>query len=398
MRDFTTRSGRWLHQALGLLSHERVRTLVSVLADSRGPQRDAASHLGSAMEWLCRAQDATGSGGVSYGYGVLEGWWPEYPETTGYCIPTFLRYARLTGEQQFRDRALRMAEWELTVQSPDGGIVGGPLSRKNHRPRIAFDTGQVLQGWVAAYRETGDVRFLDASERAAGWLVANNRSNGGWHDHDWRGRFRRHAYDARTAWALLELYDVAPQSAYREAAQQNLDWTMQCQLANGWFRENSFEPGAPALTHTIAYVLEGLVESWRRLQDARLLEAAVRGAEALREQYERGGWLPATFDARWESRDHYSCVTGCAQSSIVWLQLSRITGQPEFRDAALRMNCWLRSVQVEGVANADARGGIPGSHPCYGAYERLRLPNWAAKFFADAMLAECELSKDAQER
>jgi len=50
-------------------------------------------HLQAAMEWLCRTQDVTGCGGISAGYSFYEGWRPPYPETTGYTIPTFLRYA-----------------------------------------------------------------------------------------------------------------------------------------------------------------------------------------------------------------------------------------------------------------------------------------------------------------
>jgi hypothetical protein len=32
------------------------------------------------------------------------------------------------------------------------------------------------------------------------------------------------------------------------------------------------------------------------------------------------------------------------------------------------------------------RGAIKGSQPAWGAYSRLTFPNWATKFFVDAML------------
>jgi hypothetical protein len=32
------------------------------------------------------------------------------------------------------------------------------------------------------------------------------------------------------------------------------------------------------------------------------------------------------------------------------------------------------------------RGGIKGSHPIWGGYDPFRYPNWAAKFFIDAMM------------
>ena len=34
------------------------------------------------------------------------------------------------------------------------------------------------------------------------------------------------------------------------------------------------------------------------------------------------------------------------------------------------------------------RGAIPGSSPIRGAYSRFEFPNWAAQFFADALLME----------
>lgn len=34
------------------------------------------------------------------------------------------------------------------------------------------------------------------------------------------------------------------------------------------------------------------------------------------------------------------------------------------------------------------RGAIPGSAPMWGAYSRFEFPNWAAKFFADALMMD----------
>jgi hypothetical protein len=34
------------------------------------------------------------------------------------------------------------------------------------------------------------------------------------------------------------------------------------------------------------------------------------------------------------------------------------------------------------------RGAIAGSAPIWGAYSRFEFPNWAAKFFADALMMD----------
>lgn len=78
---------------------------------------------------------------------------PAYPETTGYIIPTFYRYAALTGDNDVRERARRMADWEIEIQHPSGGVLAGALGDSD-QPTV-FNTGQVLFGWVRAFEEEG---------------------------------------------------------------------------------------------------------------------------------------------------------------------------------------------------------------------------------------------------
>lgn len=371
-----------------LLSLRTVCTVTRLLM-ARSESGDARSHLGRAMEWLARAQDSVGGGGVSYGFGLLEGWWPPYPETTGYCVPTFLKYARLVGDGRFSDRAHAMASWELSVQRADGGFAGGPIGRASPHA-IPFDTGQVLQGWVAMHREGGGPELLAGAHRAANWLVASLASNGAWCDERVPARPIPRSYNARTAWALLELDAVAPRPDCRDAARRNIEWTLSCQHDNGWFSNCAFFPGKPPLTHTIAYVLEGLIGASHYLDDERILGAAIHTADALHRVYRKLGWLPATFDESWRSRDRYACIPGCAQTALVWRLIATLTRRRDLAEAAQDMNRWLRSVQLSIRGAPDLHGGLPGSSPIYGAYEPLRLPNWAAKFFADTMLAEIE--------
>src|SRR6267154_4038335 len=119
--------GKMKLRTIHLPSLCRLRATLQLLSSRRRLPGETQVHLQSAMQWLCRAQDATGNGGISYGYGFLEGWLPAYPETTGYAIPTFLRYASFIGEDSYVKRALIMAEWELTVQATDGGFAGGHI-------------------------------------------------------------------------------------------------------------------------------------------------------------------------------------------------------------------------------------------------------------------------------
>ena len=139
-----------------------------------------------AAEWIARAQDATGEGGFSYGYlpsRKSRGWQPAYPETTGYTIPTLFDYADLTGDEEYRRRAIDMARFVCRCQMSSGAIYGGTVRTQPDGPPVAFNTGMVLLGLLAAYRHTNDALFANAARRAAEFLLA---------DIDPDGLFRSH--------------------------------------------------------------------------------------------------------------------------------------------------------------------------------------------------------------
>src|SRR5688572_28984045 len=103
----------------------RVRQRLRDLAGVKTRRTERDEHLRATMQWLCRAQDAAGGGGVARSYSLRwqrahgrRGWLAAYPETTGYIIPTFFDYAARSGDATYRDRALRMASWEIDVQMP----------------------------------------------------------------------------------------------------------------------------------------------------------------------------------------------------------------------------------------------------------------------------------------
>jgi hypothetical protein len=60
---------------------------------------------------------------------------------------------------------------------------------------------------------------------------------------------------------------------------------------------------------------------------------------------------------------------------------------PGYLVAARRAIAFVASTQDLMADHPGVRGGIAGSYPIYGRYGRFKYPNWAAKFFADALLA-----------
>jgi len=76
-----------------------------------------------------------------------------------------------------------MAEWEIEIQMPSGAVQGGMVCTPERQVAAVFNTGMVLQGWSAAYRATGDARFIDAGRRAADFLVDDMRDDGHFRSH-----------------------------------------------------------------------------------------------------------------------------------------------------------------------------------------------------------------------
>lgn len=362
-------------EALGLLLKD--------LAPRRHPVLDTARHLEEAARWLLRAQAATPDDGVSGGYSFEDGWIASYPETTGYTIPTLLAYSDYAGEPAYAERALAMARWELTVQLDSGGFPGHFVDRSN--PPVVFNTGQVIFGLLAAFEASRDEVFLRAARRAGDWLARVQDADGAWRRFDYLDQM--HSYNTRTAWALLELALALDDNALLEASRRHLDWACAQQRADGWFDHVGFAPGQAAFLHTIAYASQGLLEAGVRLKEARYITAAERTCRAVRSHMRDDGWIPGAFERDWRPA-RYSCLTGNAQMAVQWLRLHDPARDDEWLEAALRATRFLKSTQDCETGNAHVRGAIKGSHPIWGRYLFGTYPNWATKFFMDALLLE----------
>jgi hypothetical protein len=377
------------------------RRFVRDLLCPRFPARAPEQHLQEAMRWLCQAQDAVGGGGVARSYSLRwnrahkkKGWLDAYPETTGYIIPTFFDYAAFSGESEYRQRALRMAGWEIEVQLTNGAVQGGTVAFPP-TPAV-FNTGQVLFGWSRAFLETEDERFRDAAARAADFLVSAQDPDGAW-----RRKGSKYArpgvnlYDARTAWGLIEAFRVTANPKHREAGRRNLEFVLSQQHSNGWFPHCCLDDDNRPLLHTSAYTIEGLLEAGVLLEDLRFVEAARRPLDILLSLQRRDGSLAGQFNDNWRPAARWTCLTGDAQIALSWLSLFQLTGNKEYLEAARRINRFIMATQDLTAIDPGVRGGIKGSQPIWAEYSPFEYPNWAAKFFVDALLTEVKLMRQA---
>ena len=274
-----------------------------------------------------------------------------------------------------------MAEWLRTVQLDSGAFPSGTGGTGS--PSV-FNTGQIVFGMVRTHEETKEEPYRRAAREACDWLVDQQAADGYWDRHDYLGEV--HAYSTRVAWALLEAAELLPERAdiYREAARRNFEWAVGLQAENGWFDRAGFDAESTPFLHTIAYTVRGLLEGAIALEHRDFTAAARRSADALRSIQERHGTLKGAYDASW-SPSWYYCLTGNAQMAIVWLRLYQVTGERSYLSAAREAIEFLKRRQVL-APTPIIRGALAGSYPIVGSYQALRFPNWAAKFFADALL------------
>lgn len=368
-------------------------------------ERDHGPHLRAAIDWLAAAQDATPDDGISRGYGVAynsyfrrRGWQPSYPETTGYIIPTLFEAAVHLDRPELADRAVRAARWEHDVQLESGAVQGGVIGQG--RTPAVFNTGQVMLGWLAALERTGDPRFAEATRRAGDYLVSVQESNGHWRKGN--SAFAKSdttLYNARVAWALAEAGIRLEVEAFRKAAHRNLIAVAELQGNNGWFPYCCLTDPKRPLLHTLAYTIRGLLEGGRVLGDQQLLDAAIRGANALLSRVREDGWMPGRFHPDWSAAADWSCLTGEAQMANNWMRLFMITGDRRWLGPVPRVLQFLKRTQNRTSDDPGLRGGIKGSYPLSGEYGRFEILNWATKYFADALMRhEQVLRGSARER
>jgi len=375
---------------------EHARLLWSQMAHRRR-NRDAGltdrDHLMAASAWLCRAQDEMSDGGLGGRYSLFAGWTSSYPETTGYIIPTLLALARYLRDDRFEARAGRAVRFLLGVQLPDGAFPGGEVGDNTVNPAV-FNTAQILGGFTAWHRCTGDPETLQAADRAARWLVSFQEPDGAWRRHVYGGVVT--TYTAHASCWLAEFGEYRAIQAYRDAAGRHLDWVLGQQDAEtGWFDLAGFtaedHAARRAVLHTIAYTLWGVLRTAEILGRSDGVAAVVRAARPIAQQLQRLGWLPGVFDHRWRACAPYACLTGNAQMALTWLRLYRHTGSVEWRQAACQALALVAGAQPMFTRDRNLRGGIPGSAPIWGGYISYALPNWAAKFFIDGLLEKMEI-------
>ena len=350
--------------------------------------QDLKHRIMYAASWLSKAMDVCKEAGVSHSYNVFLGWASAYPETTGYIIPTFLTISKVLKQPEYEKRALILGKWLLTIQDGEGWYQAGKIGGTK-KPSI-FNTGQILFGLNALYQHTGDESFKHASIKAAEWIVRSQEKDGSWRRYVYNQT--AHTYYIRVSQALSENYVLYDQSQLKDNIYSNLDWLKgNYEEQHRWLDKTGFKENSTVHLHTIAYAIEGLFQVTYVLGDNDGLEISVNLAEKVASLQAGSGKIPGGFKKYWRP-SNYACLTGISQMASVWLDIYRLLGMDKYLSHAIAANSYVMTKQSSNILRRNTNGGISGSHPLWGKYLYFRYPNWAAKFFIDALIEQLALT------
>ncbi|MBK6901345.1 MAG: hypothetical protein IPH04_00640 [Saprospirales bacterium] len=334
----------------------------------------------AALNWLQRSIDVhEGKGSAATLF--FGKWAPAYPETTGYLIETLLDYGHFLGECKWLEYARGCGDWLLEVQHTDGSFPA--LYAHSGKPSV-FNTGMILFGLSRLCREEESQRFVPALQKATAWLLSELAPEGSWPAHGYVEGFIP-SYYTRAVWGLLEANKVLMNPEVEEAMRKALGFYAPRIKENGLVEHWGFHPGKPAFTHTIAYTWRGFWESALLLGEKDILPKVQHGLDTLAALRDSRGQLPGRLDVQGKPDHSFSCLTGNAQLSLLAGRIYQHSGEKRYEQMAFDFFEQTARRQVLRERSLYF-GGIAGSSPLWGGYQRLRFPNWAVKFFLDAYL------------
>lgn len=355
--------------------------------------RDRKKKLKIAIDFLINSIEPKGGSRAFYSrlYHPLKGWSNMYPETTGYIIPTFINIGKTFKRQDTIDKAMLMADWLLSIQNKDGSFISG-LYNKRAKKKSIFNSAQIIIGLVNAYKFTNEEKYLNAAINCGQWIVGSqNKQNGMWDKYNYVDNFTP-SYFTRVAWPLLMIWEITKDEKLKSGATLTLDAIYKKKLENGFIKDSGFQPSSIIFTHTIAYTIRGFYESAQILNDKKYEDIAVNLSEKFLKKYELNSFMPGAFTESFKGINSFECLTGHAQLAIMWLKIHKRFDDLRYLNASLKILDRV-SLLIPSYTFIKRKGGVPGSYPFWGKYMIFRQPNWATKFFIDAILLENESLK-----
>lgn len=367
---------------LARLKKLKIRSDVKVL----GHVQHSKEHLLLALSWFKNSIQEKGGSAAKYSL-LTKNYSSSYPETTGYWINT-LFLCRQKFQQEFAsvfgDRKIEkeLSEWLISVQRLDGTFPGLYGDFLNQSPRV-FNTGQIVLGLLDEYEHSKNLNTLDSIMRVCDWLVKVQSPDGCWRQFT----SCQFSSNTRTAYALIRLGKIVNDQKFIETGARNIEYAISCQNESGYYENNGFDQEEDAFTHTIAYAIDGILHAGIIMNNEKWIASARKAFNSLIPLIRQDGFLSGRINNAHNGTVAYCCLTGNCQMSIIGFLLNEKTKDVHYRNVAIKLLNFVKEHQVKSK-DARTNGGLTGSWPINGGYNPYEMPNWVGKFFVDALLLE----------
>jgi len=348
---------------------------------------DSKKHILAWADWLLKSQEVNNNWWYSVKYSLVKWWDLSYPETTWYIIPTLYEVYKFSNDKKYYDSILKAWEYLLNIQMKDWSW----WDSVKWEPAI-FDIWQIIFGLLKLYEITNDDKYLKSAIKWWDFIISNQEKNGSWVKYAFNNQ--PHTYYSRVSWALLKLWQATNDEKYKDSAIKQLNWVLDELDENYFSSKMSFFNDWNSVLHTIVYTARWLYESWKILDEEKYINAWKWIVDKLLEIYKNWKNLYSNFYKNWNTTFKFYCLTWLAQLSILWQNLYQDTKEKDYLFYAIKLNHFLKQTQNITTKNENIKWWIKWSYPIWWKYMIWAYPNWAVKFFVDALLLEEKIKKE----
>ncbi len=242
----------------------------------------------AASRWLLHSGIQETSGGFARYYDAeARKNRPVSTEISGYAASALVYLFRISGDEEYLDGARRTARFLVNAWDRESGLFPfeypSPSAESEHLAYF-FDSGIVIRGLVAVWRETGDGELLGIARAAAHDMIRSFRGAEDFHPivvlpektplpRSAKWSRAPGCYQLKAAMAWWDVSEVTGDAALRHAYLEMVEYAMKHHAC--FLREAAGAYDATDRLHAYAYFLEGLLPAMERPECRAVLDAGI---------------------------------------------------------------------------------------------------------------------------
>jgi len=353
------------------------------IQDNIGNQEELLSSLQLNINWIKKSFKSNKGQGSSM-YATSWGSWSEdYPETTGYLLPTLIRSSGILKDKKLKALAINQIAYFKSLQLNSGAFK---VSESKAYGNV-FDSSQIMLGLIEIHSVINNDDVQQMIIRCYNWLISVINNEGIFIKANYKKNYNP-SYYSRILWPLL----LAEKLITNKSSKSQLLYKYLKSLLNknGTFNKCSFDGSPFAFTHNLIYSYRGLLESAKILNDIEFIKKLEVHLSNICDKIIKSNAFYGEYDSQWNGNSSFICSTGNAQLIVVLISIYKKTKNIKvLKVCSILMKPLLKS-QRNYLFN---KGAVPSSIPVWGKYQRYRYTNWTQKFYADALLDLILISK-----